>query len=121
MLAEGNIVPAHADVVDAAGLLVDEAALTGESVPGRQDGSRAGRTGRGGGGPHGGGARTRPGRGDGHRGSQLDGAGRRAARCRARAPLQRRLAGVGRVLAMVAVALCAIGLAIGLARAGRPS
>ena len=36
-------------------------------------------------------------------------------------PLQRRLAGVGRVLAMVAVALCAIGLAIGLARAGRPS
>src|SRR6516162_7182140 len=35
-------------------------------------------------------------------------------------PLQRRLAGVGRVLAVVAVVLCAIVLAIGLAR-GQPA
>ena len=33
VLAEGDMVPPDADVVDAAGLLVDEAALTGESVP----------------------------------------------------------------------------------------
>jgi Ca2+-transporting ATPase len=33
VLAEGDVVPADATVVDAAALLVDEAALTGESVP----------------------------------------------------------------------------------------
>ena len=32
-LAEGDIVPADATVLEAAALLVDEAALTGESVP----------------------------------------------------------------------------------------
>jgi magnesium-transporting ATPase (P-type) len=33
VLAEGDIMPADADIVDSAALLVDESTLTGESVP----------------------------------------------------------------------------------------
>jgi Ca2+-transporting ATPase len=122
MLAEGDIVPADADVVDAAALLVDEAALADESVPVDKTA----------GGPGGRGdvvaAGTVAVRGHGRAVVTATGAassmGRVAALLGAEpglTPLQRRLAGVGRVLAVVAVALCAIVLAIGLARAGRPS
>ena len=121
MLAEGNIVPAHADVVDAAALLMDEAALTGESVP--VDKTAAGPGGRGDGVE----ARTVAVRGRGRALVAATGAASSMGRSPllgaepGLTPLQRHLAGVGRVLAVVAVALCAIGLAIGLARAGRPS
>jgi Ca2+-transporting ATPase len=117
VLAEGDIVPADADVVDAAALLVDEAALTGESVP--VDKAAAGPGGRG----DVVSAGTVVVRGRGRAVVTATGAassmGRVAALLGAQpglTPLQRRLAGVGRVLAVVAVALCAIVLALGLAR-----
>jgi Ca2+-transporting ATPase len=117
VLAEGDIVSADAVVIDAAALLVDESALTGESVPvdkapgdcdGQADVVSAG---------------TVIVRGRGvavvtatGRDSSM---GRVAALMAGRqglTPLQRRLAGVGRVLAIAAVMLCVIVLAIGLAR-----
>ena len=121
VLAEGDIVPADARVVQAAAFLLDEAALTGESAP---VGKRP---------------QADP--------AQLDGivsAGTVVLRGRGRAvvtavgpasamgriaamlvtaaeltPLQRRLAGVGRILAGVALVLCAVVLALGLFR-GQP-
>src|SRR5262245_38578588 len=117
VLAEGDIVPADADVVDAAALLVAESALTGESVPVDKSAAQA----------------------DGQ--ANLISAGTVVVRGRGRAvatatglqssmgrvaalmggrqgltPLQRRLAGVGRMLAIVAVVLCAVVMALGLAR-----
>ncbi len=122
VLAEGDIVPADAIVVEAAALLVDEAALTGESVPvdkAAADGSE------------------QPG--------EIVSAGTVVVRGRGRAivtatgtasamgrvaalmttpsgltPLQHRLIGVGRALAVVTVLLCAIVLVIGLVR-GQPA
>ena len=121
VLAEGDIVPADADVVDAAALLVDESALTGESVPvdktpaNRDDDADCVVS-----------AGTVVVRGRGRAVVTATGAassmGRVAALMGARqvlTPLQRRLAGVGRALAIAAVVLCAIVLAIGLAR-GQP-
>ena len=121
VLAEGDIVPADATVVEAAALLVDEAALTGESVPVDKSAWAA---------------QERPG--------DLVSAGTVVVRGRGRAvvhatgtasamgqvaalmatgptltPLQRRLMGVGRVLAGAAVALCTVVLALGLVR-GQP-
>jgi Ca2+-transporting ATPase len=115
VLAEGDIVAADATVVDAARLLVDESALTGEAEPVEKEESS---------GPAG-----------------MVSAGTTVVRGRGRAivtaigpasamgriatlmvtgsgltPLQRRLVGVGRALAIAAVALCAIVLALGLAR-----
>jgi P-type Ca2+ transporter type 2C len=121
VLAEGDIVPADATVVEAAALLVDEAALTGESVPvdkAAGDGTE------------------QPGevvsagtvvvRGRGRAVVTATGTasamGRVAALMTAPSgltPLQRRLAGVGRALAVAAVLLCAIVLAMGLIR-GQP-
>jgi len=116
VLAEGDIVPADADVADAAALLVDEAALTGESVPVEKTAGvpdQAGSVSAG----------TVVVRGRGRAVVTATGAassmGRVAALLGAQpglTPLQRRLAGVGRALAVAAVALCAIVLAIGLAR-----
>jgi len=117
VLAEGDIVSADAFVVDAAALLVDESALTGESVP--VDKASAGQD-----------AQTDEvaagtvvvrGRGL----AVVTATGRHSSMGRVAAlmggrqgltPLQRRLAGVGRMLAVAAVVLCTIVLAIGVAR-----
>ncbi len=121
VLAEGDVVPADAEIVEAAALLVDEAALTGESVPVDKAAVGAGE------GP-----------------DEVVSAGTVVVRGRGRAvviatgadsamgriatllgtaavltPLQRRLVGLGRVLAGVAVVLCAVVLALGLLR-GQP-
>ena len=118
VLAEGDIVPADARLLEAAALLVDESALTGESVPvdktpAGDDGVLS--------------AGTVVTRGRGRAVVTATGAassmGRIAALVGTRpglTPLQRRLAGVGRVLAAGAVVLCAIVMAIGLVR-GQPA
>ena len=117
VLAEGDIVPADAAVFEAASLLVDESALTGESVPAEK--AAASRVGQ----PDAVSAGTTVVRGRGRAVVTATGAasamGRVAALMGARqglTPLQRRLAGLGRVLAVAAVALCAIVMAVGLAR-----
>jgi Ca2+-transporting ATPase len=121
ILAEGDIVPADATVVEAAALLVDEAALTGESVPV----DKTANTGT-----------EEPGdevsagtvvvRGRGR--AVVTAIGTDSAMGRIAAlmgtgsgltPLQRRLAGVGRALAIAAVGLCAVVLVQGLVR-GQP-
>ena len=120
LLGEGDIVPADARLVEAAALLVDESALTGESVPvdktpegvaGEDDVVSAG---------------TVVTRGRGRAVVTATGAasamGRIAALVGERhglTPLQRRLVGIGRALAVAAVALCAIVLAVGLVK-GQP-
>lgn len=119
LLAEGDIVPADGEVLDAALLLIDESALTGESVPVEKTV----------------GAASTPGtvsagtvvvRGRGR--AQVTGTGPDSALGRIAAlmgtapgltPLQRRLARFGRVLAAVIVGLCAVVLALGLVR-GQP-
>jgi P-type Ca2+ transporter type 2C len=112
VLAEGDIVPADADLTDAAALLVDESALTGESVPADKgagtDSVSAG---------------TTVVRGRGRAVVTATGSasamGRIAALMGERqglTPLQRRLAGVGRALAVAAVVLSVIVLVIGLVR-----
>jgi P-type Ca2+ transporter type 2C len=121
VLAEGDIVPADATVVEAVTLLVDEAALTGESVP-VDKAAHAG--------PEQPGDVVSSGtvvvRGRGRAVVTATGAasamGRIAALLvtgSALTPLQRRLVGVGRALAGAAVALCTVVLALGLAR-GQP-
>ncbi|MET9182265.1 cation-translocating P-type ATPase [Kitasatospora aureofaciens] len=116
-LAEGDIVPADARLVESAALLVDESILTGESLPVTKaveaaapgdDTVRAG---------------TTVLRGRALAVVTATGAesalGRIAALLRPRpepTPLQRRLAGLGRVLAAVAVGLCAVVFVLGLLR-----
>lgn len=121
VLAEGDIVPADAQVVEAAALLTDEAALTGESVPVDKTAGT---------GPEIPGDTVSAGtvvvRGRGVAVVTATGAASAIGRVAALltpasglTPLQRRLAGVGRALAVYAVVLCAIVLALGLAR-GQP-
>ena len=112
VLAEGDIVPADADVVEAAALLVDQSALTGESVPADQAAGRDAVS-----------AGTTIVRGRGRAVVTATGVasamGRIATLMGQRqglTPLQRRLAGVGRVLAVAAAALSTIVLVIGLVR-----
>ncbi len=121
VLAEGGVVPADAEVVEAAALLVDEAALTGESVP--VDKAAVG-AGEGPGGVVSAGTVVVRGRGRAVvTATGADSAMGRIATLLGTAagltPLQRRLVGLGRVLAAVAVALCAVVLALGLLR-GQP-
>ena len=114
VLAEGDIVPADAEVVESAALLVDESALTGESVP--VDKGAAARVSSG----------TVVVRGRGRAVVTATGAASASGRIAALmekggglTPLQRRLAGVGRLLAGVAVVLSAVVLVLGLIR-GQP-
>ncbi len=122
VLAEGDVIPADARLVESVALLVDEAALTGESAPVDKA------------------ATTDPAastsnvvsagtvvvRGRGHAVITATGTasalGRIAAMlvtAPALTPLQRRLAGVGRQLAVGALLLCIVVLALGLFR-GQP-
>ncbi|WP_349261604.1 cation-transporting P-type ATPase [Actinocrinis sp.] len=128
VLGEGEIVPADAEVAEAAALLVDESALTGESVPVDKsampvdEGAAAADSGS----PDAGwvlSAGTVVVRGRGL--AVVTATGTKSAMGRIAAlmasgptltPLQRRLVGVGRVLALVAVVLCAVVMALGLAR-----
>jgi Ca2+-transporting ATPase len=111
VLTEGAIVPADAVVVDAAGLLVDEAALTGESEPVAKEPAS----------PLAAGTAvvrgrclavvtaTGPASAMGRIAALMDTAP-------APTPLQRRLAELARVLALAAVALSAVVMVVGLAR-----
>jgi Ca2+-transporting ATPase len=120
LLGEGDIVPADGELLEASSLLVDESALTGESVPVAHLGQSANRAG----------DRMSAGtvvvRGRGV--MQVTATGTRSALGQIAAlmdtgprltPLQRRLAGLGRVLAVVAVGLSLVVLALGLLR-GEP-
>lgn len=120
VLAEGDVAPADARLVEAAALLVDESALTGESVPVDKTAGGPGQE------ADTVSAGTVVARGRGRAIVTATGSasamGRVAALMGPRpglTPLQRRLAGVGRALAVAAVALCAVVLALGLAR-GEP-
>ncbi|GAA1646413.1 cation-transporting P-type ATPase [Nonomuraea maheshkhaliensis] len=114
VLAEGDIVPADAEVREAAALLVDESALTGESVPVDKPAGEPLSSG------------TVVVRGRGRAVVTATGAASASGRIASLmvkstglTPLQRRLMGVGRLLAGVAVLLSAVVLALGLVR-GQP-
>ncbi|MCW7986991.1 ATPase [Streptomyces platensis subsp. clarensis] len=119
LLAEGDIVPADARVVEAVRLLADESSLTGESAPvAKETGTDSQRPlvaagtvvvrGRGR-------AVVTATGGD----STLGRIATMVTRAPGPTPLQRRLAAFGRLLAVVTVALCAVVLALGLVR-GQP-
>ena len=119
VLAEGDIVPADAIVVEAAALLVDESALTGESIPVDKTANAADA-------PGVVSAGTVVVRGRGLAVVTATGAASAAGRIAALmttgaglTPLQRRLVGLGRILAGVAVVLCAVVAVQGLLR-GQP-
>lgn len=116
LLGEGDIVPADAALLEASALLVDESAVTGESVPVEKD--------PGAGAADGGALRAGTVVVHGRAVAQVTATGaastlgRIAALLHPRAertPLQQRLAGLGRVLAAVAVLLCLVVFALGLA------
>ncbi|MFI8363934.1 cation-translocating P-type ATPase [Streptomyces sp. NPDC085612] len=111
LLGEGDIVAADADLTEASALLVDESMLTGESEPVDKtaDGTVS--------------AGTVVVRGRGAATVTATGAasalGRIAALLdtgRDLTPLQRRLASLGRILAVVTIALCVLFFALGLVR-----
>ncbi|QBS45329.1 cation-translocating P-type ATPase [Nocardia sp. CS682] len=116
VLTEGDIVPADATVTEAAALMVDESALTGESVP--VDKSVSGDT------AVSAGTVVVKGRGR----AEVTAIGAASATGRiaqlldqgsGATPLQRRLVDIGRLIAGVTVALCVVVLALGLLR-GQP-
>ncbi|MFF5570169.1 cation-translocating P-type ATPase [Streptomyces luteogriseus] len=119
LVAEGDIVPADGDVLDAASLLADESSLTGESVPVEKvpgsDEARGAVS-----------AGTVVVRGRGRVVVTATGAHSALGRIASLmggapglTPLQHRLVKFGRTLAAVTVALCAVVLALGLVR-GQP-
>ena len=121
LLSEGDVVPADGEVVEATSLLVDESALTGESVPvghrGRSEDVSGDEVSAG----------TVVVKGRAVISVTLTGPrsalGRIAALTAVRAgptPLQQRMAQLGRMLAIVAVTLSAVVLALGLVR-GEPT
>ncbi|MGD9961248.1 cation-translocating P-type ATPase [Nocardioides sp.] len=120
LLGEGDVVPADCDLLEASSLLIDESALTGESVAVGKTAARGEQA------------------GDTVSSGTVVVKGRAVARVTRTGgasslgriaelmdsdvqatPLQRRLAGLGRTLALVAIALSALVLALGLAR-GQP-
>ena len=116
LLGEGDIVPADARLVEATALTIDESALTGESVAVTKEGANAQR-------PadmvYAGTVVVR-----GRAEAEVTATGADSATGRIAAlmsvaptltPLQRRLVGLGRVLAVVGALLCLVVLAIGLA------
>jgi Ca2+-transporting ATPase len=117
VLAEGDIVPADASLTETAALMIDESALTGESVPvdksaASGDGVCSG---------------TVVVRGRGQAVVTVTGAASAMGRIAGLmgtgsglTPLQHRLVGVGRALAAIAVVLCTVVLALGLARGESP-
>ncbi len=120
LLGEGDIVPADCDLLEASSLLVDESALTGESVA-------VGKTA-----PDGDSVGDLLASGTvvvkGRAVAAVTGTGASSALGQIAAlmdtrvqptPLQHRLAELGKTLALVAVALCAVVFALGLAR-GEP-
>jgi Ca2+-transporting ATPase len=116
ILAEGDVVPADAALIQSSALLVDESAITGESVPvekPRPDDTLS--------------AGTVVVRGRAAATVTSTGASSALGRIAAlldtrphRTPLQRRLAALGRTLAFVAVGLCLVVLVSGLLR-GEPA
>ncbi|UKY47911.1 cation-translocating P-type ATPase [Streptomyces inhibens] len=119
LLAEGDIVPADARVVEAVRLLADESSLTGESAPVAKEVAEGSQ-------PPLLAAGTVVVRGRGRAVVTATGSdstlGRIATmvtRAPGPTPLQQRLAAFGRLLAAVTVALCAVVLALGLVR-GQP-
>jgi Ca2+-transporting ATPase len=121
LLGEGDVVPADAQVLEAAVLLVDESALTGESVPVEKETIR----------PDGEPGTVSAGtvvlRGRGVALVTATGADSAMGRIaslleeeRGLTPLQRRLVQVGRMLAMVIVAVSSVVLLLGLLR-GEPA
>ena len=116
-LAEGDIVPADCDLLETSSLLIDESALTGESIAvGKSAGhaERAGQT-------LSSGTVVVKGRAL----AAVTGTGASSALGQIAAlldsrvqttPLQKRLAGLGRTLALTAVALCGLVLVLGMAQ-----
>ncbi|MFI2368004.1 cation-translocating P-type ATPase [Streptomyces sp. NPDC018833] len=121
LLGEGDVVPADARLTHAASLLVDESMLTGESVPvdkaaGQDDREESALH-----------AGTVVVRGRGVASVTATGAASALGRIAELldthpepTPLQRRLAALGRVLALVTVGLCLVFFVLGLARGTAP-
>jgi Ca2+-transporting ATPase len=121
LLGEGDIVPADGEVLEASGLLVDESSLTGESVPVGPQARGAERAG------DDVSAGTVVVKGRAVVEVSRTGAGSALGQITALmdtrpqpTPLQRRLAGLGKILALAAVGLSALVLLIGLVR-GEPT
>ena len=115
LLREGDIVPADGHLVDAAALLVDESAMTGESVPVEKDitGGEASEVAAGTVVVHGRGVATVT-RTGAH--SALGQIATGLVAAPGLTPLQRRLAALGRTLAAIVAVLCLVVMAIGLAQ-----